>query len=74
MLGLDDAAWTSIGGMVATAGTLIAVLVGNRRSSVVEQKVDTGVKTAQAIQHSVTTPADDDRTVAEIISENHPKE
>lgn len=59
MLALTDGAWAALASIAASVGTLIAVLVGNRRTGVVEQKV--------------TTPADDGRTVGEILSEAHPE-
>jgi hypothetical protein len=71
---LDDAAWTSIASMVASAGALGAVLVGNRRGRVIEKKVDTGVETVTAVQHSVTTPDTDSRTMAAIVSAAHPEQ
>lgn len=59
-LALTDAAWAALASMVASIGALIAVLVGNRKTSAVESKV--------------TTPAADGRTVGEILSEAHPEE
>lgn len=66
MIALSDAAWTSIGTIVASCATLIAVLVGNRRGTVIEKKTE-------AVRNSVTTPAEDGRTVGEILSEAHPE-
>lgn len=57
---LTDAAWAALASMVASIGALIAVLIGNRKTSVVESKV--------------TTPPADGRTLGEIVSEAHPEE
>lgn len=65
-VGLDDASWTALASMATSVGTLIGVLVGNRRGAVIEQK-------ASAIKESVTTPETDGRTIAEIVSEAHPE-
>lgn len=59
--------WPSVAAIVGSLSTLIAVLIGNRRGSVIEQKTD-------AVKNSVTTPATDSRTLAEIASELHPEQ
>lgn len=67
MVALDDTAWTALASMIASLGTLIAVLVTNKRVKVVDQKTE-------AIKSSVTTPNGDGRTIAEIVAEAHPHE
>ncbi len=71
-LALDDAGWAAVASMVASVSALVAVLVGNRRGSVIEKKVEPVAQTVEAIHHSVTTPNGDPRTLAEIVSEAHP--